>query len=523
MDTFINISRHYGRARSRTKFNKNEAFENEPKPKENRVPIIKCKKSMYNFYKGDAFNKRDIVLASHGWNNRKSKDDYFFIYPYENDGLEDQEPTDCKSFNNLGFNSTLCNNLENMDISKPLNIQNLAIPKLYEGHNVLLAAETGCGKTLAYLLPMIEKILEWKQAVQRDINCPLALIVTPSRELTVQIALELIKVTKGLDIKTKIITGGRTKKILLNPPVGDVDVLVCSFGVVSKLTTFRVYNLNFVRYVVLDEADSLFHYSFAEKLKVFIRRIPVGFSRDTAKNVFPDTAQLILASATIPSGVDNVLQGVVNPDSLKRVTTEKLHTILVPQKFVRLIPSQKPSELLKLVKPKAMKRQRIIVFSNHNTTSYWVACFLQKCGVSVTNLHGDMSFQVRRGKYGEFLNGKTMVLSTTNGGSRGLDTVMVNHILNYDFPLDTADYVHRCGRTGRVGTQGDSKVTNFISRPGEIAVVQKIERAARRGKPMPIFNLVKNDEEDVDSQIENEEEYIEQLIENLDQENAVPY
>ncbi|XP_017881727.1 probable ATP-dependent RNA helicase DDX28 [Ceratina calcarata] len=522
VDTLVNISRHYARVRTKPKFDKTEVFVNDAKPKKDRVPIIKCKKSMYDFYQDDTFNKYKPVLASHGWDNRKTKDDHFFIYPYKSAGFENDETIEFETFNDFGFNPTLCKNLENMDLIKPLNIQNLGIPKLYEGHNVLIAAETGCGKTLAYLLPMIEKLLEWKQRVDRDINCPLALIVTPSRELTVQIALELIKLSKDLNIKTKIITGGRTKKMLMNPPVGDVDVLVCSFGVLSKLTTFRVYNLSFVRYMVLDEADSLFHSTFSEKLRVFMRRISVGFSTGATKNAFPGTAQLVLASATIPSRLDEVLHGIVHPDSLQRVTTEKLHSILVPQKFIRLIPSQKPSELLKFVKPKALQKQRVIVFTNRNGTSYWLACFLRECGVSVVNLHGDMSLEVRRGKYGEFLNGKAMVLSTTNGGSRGLDTLMVNHILNYDFPLDTADYVHRCGRTGRVGTVGDSRVTNFISRPGEIAVVKKIEMAARRRRPIPIFNLVETDEAKMEAEDQNDQ-YVEKLIENLDEPDSVPY
>uniref|UniRef100_V9IHL3 ATP-dependent RNA helicase DDX28 n=1 Tax=Apis cerana TaxID=7461 RepID=V9IHL3_APICE len=104
-----------------------------------------------------------------------------------------------------------------------------------------------------------------------------------------------------------------------------------------------------------------------------------------------------------------------------------------------------------------------------------------------------MPLSVRQGKYGEFISGKTMVLSMTNGGSRGLNTMMVNHILNYDFPLDTASYIHRCGRTGRIGTIGDCRVTNFISKIGEVVVVQKIEMAVRKMKPIPLFNLVNNE------------------------------
>lgn len=116
---------------------------------------------------------------------------------------------------------------------------------------------------------------------------------------------------------------------------------------------------------------------------------------------------------------------------------------MVPQKFIRLIPSEKPVELLKYVKPKVLNNQRVIVFCNQNSTSFWLSSFLKDCGIKVTNLNGDMPLSVRQGKYGEFISGKTMVLSMTNGGSRGLNTMMVNHILNYDFPLDTASYIHR--------------------------------------------------------------------------------
>lgn len=89
-------------------------------------------------------------------------------------------------------------------------------------------------------------------------------------------------------------------------------------------------------------------------------------------------------------------------------------------------------------------KQPLIVFSNTSRTSYWLYLFLNECGVKTTNLNGTMPLDVRRGKYGEFLNGKALVLSTTNAGSRGLDTVMVNHVLNYEFPLDTSSYIHRC-------------------------------------------------------------------------------
>ncbi|XP_003488593.1 probable ATP-dependent RNA helicase DDX28 isoform X1 [Bombus impatiens] len=520
--TFLNVTRHYARAVVKIRRKGNDVANNEVKREKTKTPIIKCKKQMYDFYEGDKFSKEKPILASQSWKNRKSKGDHFFIYPYNNDVVETNEEVGSETFQDLDVNASLCNNLEDLNIYEPLEIQKLGIPKIFQECNVLIAAETGCGKTLAYLLPLITKIVLWKQKEeQRSINTPLGLIVTPSRELTVQIGLQLIKLSKHLNIKTKIVTGGRTKRIISDPPVGNIDILVCSFGVVSKLTTFGVYDLAFVRFVVLDEADSLFHSSFETKLKIFLRRIPIGYHQyDTTENEFPKTAQLVLVSASIPSGLKTVLSDIININSLEHVTTEKLHRILIPQKFVRLIPSQKPIELVKYVKSKVLNKQRVIVFSNRNSTSYWISLFLHECGVKVTNLNGDMPLHVRRGKYGEFLNGKTMVLSTTNGGSQGLDTIMVNHILNYDFPLDTSSYIHRCGRAGRIGTIGVSRVTNFISKPSEIVVVQKIERAVRKMKPIPVFNLLDRKDE---KEEETEYDFTEEMIENLDEVENIPY
>lgn len=110
---------------------------------------------------------------------------------------------------------------------------------------------------------------------------------------------------------------------------------------------------------------------------------------------------------------------------------------------MRLGPSEKPYELLKYIKPKIKSKEPIIIFSNKNATCDWISMFLHECGINNVHLNGNMPLIVRQGKYKEFQTGKVNILSTTNIGSRGLDTFMVRHILNYEFPLDTSDYIHR--------------------------------------------------------------------------------
>lgn len=492
------------------------------------IPIITCKNSALNFYKGYSYPKHEkILLASSGWDHYKSSGDHFFLHPEIHKETkkreeESQENDKFKSFHDFRLNPSIVGNLESLGISEPLYVQKLGIPPILDGNNTVLAAETGCGKTLAYLLPMMHKVLEWKQTAKRGSNSPLGLIVTPTRELAVQIGIELVKLSTNLGIRTKIITGGRTRKMMLNPSVQNVDILVGSFGVISKLTTNMIYKLDFVRYIVLDEADALFHESFEEKLKPFMSRVPVGYGQCPDFDELPNSAQLILASATMPQRISEILQNVVNVDSLKYVTTGMLHHILVQQKFMRMSPSKKVFELLKYVKPKVANKEQIIIFSNTNATSQWVSMFLNENDIKSINLNGTMPLYLRRGKYKEFLDGKCLVLSMTNAGSRGLDTVSVKHILNYEFPLDTSDYIHRCGRTGRVGSTGDSRVTNFISQPLEFVVVRKIEKAVRKMQPIPIVNVARGEE------VKEEEEvsyppFEEEIIENLEAEGSIPY
>lgn len=130
-------------------------------------------------------------------------------------------------------------------------------------------------------------------------------------------------------------------------------------------------------------------------------------------------------------------------DSLVNVTSNKLHHIIVPQKFMRVGPDNKPEELLKYIKPKVAQKEQVIIFTNKSTTCNWVSQFLEASNIQTVCLHGSLPFYVRSHKYATFKNGKCQILCTTNAGSRGLDTIRVRHVLNYEFPTATADYIHR--------------------------------------------------------------------------------
>ncbi|XP_011862936.1 PREDICTED: probable ATP-dependent RNA helicase DDX28 [Vollenhovia emeryi] len=479
-----------------------------PRNTEDKTPIIVGKRKEFNFYEGQTYPKYEpIPLISKGWHHYKSKGDYFSVYPLtsvkkesygkslKNEEGEEEEDA-CDSFDQFGLDPQLIDVLKRYSITKPLKIQKMGIPKIINGANTVIAAETGCGKTLTYLLPMIDEVLRWKKLAGHRYNAPLGLIVTPTRELAFQIGLEAKKICQYLDIRTKIITGGKTKKMMLDPPMEMVDIVIASFGVISKLTTNKVYELDLVRHIVLDEADALFHDTFEEQLQVFLKRVPLGFAQTVEDAKLPISAQFTLASATMPSRMSEVLDGIINVQSLEHVVSNKLHHILVPQKFIRMGSSEKPAELLKYIKPKVASREQVIIFSNNNATCNWVSMFLDNSNVQTVPLNGDMPLYERQNKYATFKSGKCRVLCTTNAGSRGLDTVAIRYVLNYEFPGATADYIHRCGRTGRVSSVEDCRVDSFISTPKEIAVVQKIERAIRKMKPIPIFDINEGQKED---------------------------
>ncbi|XP_014599068.1 PREDICTED: probable ATP-dependent RNA helicase DDX28 [Polistes canadensis] len=523
--SIINL-RKYGKRVSTKRFKKHEVKKREAftaEERKSKTPIILCKRPMFNFYQGDIYSKyEEIPLNSKGWNRSDSKGDHFCIYPEKTLTLD--EDIKMSTFEKFDLDPSLCKKLQEIGHTTPLKIQECAIPKILSGLNTVIAAETGCGKTMAYLIPLIDQILNWKPMLERPLNSPLGLIVTPSRELAIQIGEEAKKLSNGLGISTKILIGGKTKRLVSRLPMDDVDLVVASFGVISKLTTFKIYKLYCVKHIVLDEADALFHESFDGKLNVFMNRLQIAHEPIIDENGMPKNAQLTLASATMPQRISEVLGSIVNVDSLVKVVTEQLHRISVPQTFVRLGPSQKPYQLLKFIKPKVKSKEPVIIFSNNIATCDFINMFLNDCGINNICLNGNMPLELKQGKYQEFKNGKVNVLSTTNIGSRGLDTVMVRHILNYEFPMDTADYIHRCGRVGRVGSHQDCKIVNFISSALEIKMAQKIERAIRKRKPIPIFNIMKEKiEDDLEPLFSPDDGQEDDIIQDINDEGSIPY
>ncbi|KPJ06880.1 putative ATP-dependent RNA helicase DDX28 [Papilio machaon] len=452
-----------------------------------KLPIISCKRPEYNHYEGQTYSKFDgIKLASKGWLSAKSKNDHFTIY-YEANKKEEKEVYR-KSFEEIG----VCNMLSEIMVAQgfelPTLIQTKAIPSILEGYNSVITAETGCGKTLAYLLPIFQHILEWKPHMKEEFNSPLAVVITPSRELASQIGQVAESLAQGININVSTLIGGRTKQKILNPPIEYSDILITTLGAYSKLVTTGILKVHNVHHLVLDEADTLLDDTFIGKVENLLKKFGIHYKVQV--QVPPVGCQLTLVSATMPHELPEAVKSFVDPQSLRTISTTNIHKLLphVPQKFIRLGKAQKPVELLKLVQADVNQKRPVMIFSNKTSTCDFVSMFLNENNIQCVNINGQMAVPLKQGKFELYNNGSVNVLSCTDIASRGLDTTRTRHIINYDFPMYIADYIHRCGRTGRIGSANDCTVTNFVAWPREINIVQKIETSVRKGNELPNVN-----------------------------------
>ncbi|KAI5751783.1 hypothetical protein M8J77_010801 [Diaphorina citri] len=454
--------------------------------------IIQCKNPELNHYQNQTYNKFDkIPLASAGWAHYKSKGDYFIIniHPV---GYEAVSRIDLGTFEDTGLAPEIIDIFTKRGLTTPTEIQKYSIPTLLSGKSAILVAETGCGKTLSFLAPLVQQILTWKSRPEYkpELNAPLALIITPGRELVFQIG-EVAEWFAELGITYKVLSGGDMKR-KINAEKEDVDIVIASLGALSKLTTVGNLSTHNVRHVILDEADTLLDDSFNDKMVYYLSRMKLQHQRldlDEGKGF-----QLTLVGATMPTSLGDILDNVVDVSSLQRIVTSRAHQLLphVPQKFLRIGASQKPSELLKIVKQDVKHDIPVIIFSNKTSTCDWLSMFLQESGIDACNLNKAMLLNIREGQLAKFQQGICNVISCTDVASRGLDTTRARHVINYDVPYYMSDYIHRGGRTGRHSAHGLVRgvITSFVSNnPREIELVQTIEKSIRTmEKTLPNVN-----------------------------------
>ncbi|WP_245208057.1 DEAD/DEAH box helicase [Sediminibacillus dalangtanensis] len=337
------------------------------------------------------------------------------------------------TFSSLGVSAELTNILKDHGINEPTPIQEQAIPLLHEGKDVIAQAQTGTGKTLAFVLPILEQI-------QPDAEDPQALIVTPTRELALQITSELNKLAEHLSgIHTLAVYGGQDIQGQLNKLNKQVNIVVATPGRLLDHLRRGTISLSDVSLFVLDEADQMLQFGFMPEIKEIIGQLP-------------ERRQTMLFSATMPDEVRALAKKyMTNPRNIKvRGSDTTLEGI--KQMVIETTDREKQDKLRTVLDQ--FRPFLAVIFCRTKRRAAKLNAALQSHGYLSDELHGDLSQAKREKAMKRFREMKTQFLVATDVAARGLDVEGVTHVINYDIPEDTESYIHRIGRTGRAGSEG---------------------------------------------------------------------
>lgn len=456
--------------------------------------VIASKRKEYQFYKGQKFDVFDPdQLASHGWKHRKCGYDYFTLACHKsNPAIANDSQSEVMTFEHFDLDKRILQFLHDEGFSKPTNIQSTVIPQMLTGKHIICAAETGSGKTYAYLLPIVQNILQQKEAgllTEDSKNSPHSIIVVPSIELANQIMDVCEKMAQTVPLKPFLTDRARNFRVLLREDGGQtMDVLISTPGVLLRLFNSNYIKTSRISCLVLDEADTLLDDSFSGLTRSILRRLQVGKSSALGDTILNEGVQVALVSATFPQGLEKSVGSVLPIDIFEQLTTKSLHQLMphVPQKFIKMKSADRLATIISILKKK--KGRTYMIFCNKQNACYWLSKNLEEMGLTNVCVTGFLDEKERYKQFRSFLDGEIDILVCTDLASRGIDTSSVDHVINYDFPNHMSDYIHRAGRVGRVGSKHEGQVTSFIIHPWDVDLVWKIEIAARRQTELSSVN-----------------------------------
>ncbi|XP_015786368.1 probable ATP-dependent RNA helicase vasa-like [Tetranychus urticae] len=389
-----------------------------------------------------------------------------------------KEPERYETFEEAFTSETILNGLKQTKILKPTPIQKYGMRIVMAGRDLMACAQTGSGKTLAFILPILQDLFNDK-SLQTNYGqtpqTPSAVIVTPTRELAVQIYRELYKYSKGSIVKSQIIYGGTSVGHQRAKLSEGVHILVGTVGRILDFLDRDVFNFSNLKYFVLDEAD---------------RMIDQGFLPDVRKMMAHPTMppkearQTLMFSATFAEEIQRVAGEFLVPNYLfLTVGILGAANSDVEQNIIKVDKFSKREKLAEILKS-SDDNDKTMVFVEAKKTADFLASFLSQNSFKATSIHGDR-FQFQREKaLADLKSGKFPILVATSVAARGLDIADVRHVINYDLPKDIDDYVHRIGRTGRVGNKG--KATSFYDPDADKALASKIvEVIESASQPVP--------------------------------------
>lgn len=342
------------------------------------------------------------------------------------------------TFESLNLNGSLLRALQEEGYTQPTPIQAQAIPLVLNGRDLLGCAQTGTGKTAAFSLPMLDILSRNLPDANRKRHIR-SLILTPTRELAIQIQESLVAYGRHLPLRSTVIFGGVGQKPQTDILNRGVDVLVATPGRLIDLIGQGFVNLSHLEFFVLDEADRMLDMGFVHDVKRIIKLLPTK-------------RQSLFFSATMPPVISQLADSILSNPAKVEVTPVSSTAEKVEQQLY-LVDKENKRKLLRMLLEDASITSAL-VFSRTKHGADRVAKELNKAGVKAEAIHGNKAQNARQRALSNFKNGSTRVLVATDIAARGIDVDDLSHVFNYDLPNVPETYVHRIGRTGRAGASG---------------------------------------------------------------------
>lgn len=342
------------------------------------------------------------------------------------------------SFKSLGLSEPILKAISKKGYETPSPIQAKAIPPVLEGKDVLASAQTGTGKTAGFTLPLLHLLSENPKEKYRPIR---ALILTPTRELAAQVYANVKEYSEFLNIRGAVIFGGVNQKPQAATIRQGVDVLVATPGRLIDLESQGLLSLKRVEIFVLDEAD---------------RMLDMGFLRDIERvmKLMPSKRQNLMFSATFSKDIKKLAYSFLNNPVQVEATPENTAVEVIDQKVYRVAKGKKTDLIIKLISDGNWKQ--VLVFTRTKHGANKLCKKMISSGITAAAIHGNKSQGARTKALAGFKNGSVRVLVATDIAARGLDIPLLPHVINFELPNISEDYVHRIGRTGRAGASGEA-------------------------------------------------------------------
>jgi len=339
------------------------------------------------------------------------------------------------NFSQLGLAPAQVRACESLGYTEPTPIQKQAIPIVLSGADLIGCAETGTGKTAAFLLPIIQKITERQRPGVR------VLVLAPTRELAIQIEKNYGELNRTKANRSVTVIGGANIRTQISSLRRGAAVLIATPGRLLDLTERGAVNLSSVEVLVLDEADRMLDMGFLPAIRRVLAMLPTN-------------RQTLLFSATMSSNIEHLARSTMKQPKLVEVNQRGRPATMVEQTAYPVAQESKTALLLDLLERERF--ERVLVFTRTRRGAERLAHILEARDHSVNRIHADRSQSQREAALRDFRDGRTRVLVATDIAARGLDVEAVSHVINYDVPAAPEDYVHRVGRTGRAGNEGQA-------------------------------------------------------------------